>query len=557
MVQPGLVDHHVLARAHRLDGKVRTVPRDRGDDDKRNVRTVQQGATVRDLRKVGKTFDETGLGFGRALRPPADAVRARRDQVFRHPVGVPMVDADNSEFQAHDPLKLLYENCCPVSADTFIAWISSCAASAPRPVIAGVRPAITAVAKSSSTEACQSWVKAMGSAPPPVVAVAPWVSVRPSRHSTRSTPSARRRLAFFEMERDAFRRAGETGGGGGEPPQRAAFETQSGHRHVLGLHPVQRRRSGHGGHGADRAGQAQREVDGVDRLRDQDAAAIARVGAAPRLVVIGLFPPPWHRDLGQAERAQRRPRRQGPSRRRTPPASGAGTRRQAAPSPLHRAQRTSCASSNVRPTGFSRRMALPARANGSITARRASGGVRTSAISDPVVPGNLLKILGDPDLVAQNLRRVIGKTARAPGVPRQDRDQAQRNPRIPDRQEMGTRHHARADHRDAQWSGVWCHRLISPSRWPQRCPRIVASSLVRYSGANRAERQYRADLIDARDVPGCAVSRTGRGSADGAADPRGDEVRHSVAGAAARNARLGGRDRRALRGQPHARARGR
>jgi hypothetical protein len=38
----GLVDHHILARTHRLDGQRGPIPRDGGDDDKCDIGAVEQ-----------------------------------------------------------------------------------------------------------------------------------------------------------------------------------------------------------------------------------------------------------------------------------------------------------------------------------------------------------------------------------------------------------------------------------------------------------------------------------------------------------------------------------
>ena len=102
-------------------GKVRTVPRDRGDDDKRNVRTApagRDGPRLSSERKVGeKPFDgkpghsgfRRGAPWGdppsrRSPGPPAIKV------VSFITVGVPMVDADNPEriSQAHE---VALQNC--------------------------------------------------------------------------------------------------------------------------------------------------------------------------------------------------------------------------------------------------------------------------------------------------------------------------------------------------------------------------------------------------------------------------------------------------------------
>ena len=55
----------------------------------------------------------------------------------------------------------------------------------------------------------------------------------------------------------------------------------------------------------DGAGDREHEVQRVDRLGDEDPAAVAGVGAAARLVVVGLRPPPGQGDLHRREGAER------------------------------------------------------------------------------------------------------------------------------------------------------------------------------------------------------------------------------------------------------------
>ena len=47
------------------------------------------------------------------------------------------------------------------------------------------------------------------------------------------------------------------------------------------------------------------EIEGVDRLADEDAAAVARMRAAAGLVVVALRPPPGNDDAGRGDRAER------------------------------------------------------------------------------------------------------------------------------------------------------------------------------------------------------------------------------------------------------------
>ena len=154
------------------------------------------------------------------------------------------------------------------------------------------------------------------------------------------------------------------------------------------------------------------------------------------------------------------------------------------------------------------------------------------------------------------------KNARAPGVPRvgrRSKANGTRASRI--RQEMGYR--ATMPCRSSRRPGgpaFWCaigldfSPLAGPQPLPANC-RLVPCPVI--GGANRAERQYPCRSSSTPvTFPGCAVSRTGRGSADGAAEStRRMKSRHSVRVALpARNARPR-RPRPGARfgGQPHAR----
>ena len=91
-----------------------------------------------------------------------------------------------------------------------------------------------------------------------------------------------------------FRTAGIGGDCGDDRARRAGAETHQCRCVVLGLHSVQRR----GAHLRRRDGfnakQPAEQIERMDRLGDQHTAAVARLNAAARLVVVRLRPPPRH-----------------------------------------------------------------------------------------------------------------------------------------------------------------------------------------------------------------------------------------------------------------------
>ena len=91
---------------------------------------------------------------------------------------------------------------------------------------------------------------------------------------------------------DALGEARVARGRGVQRAERAVGKAQRRARDVFGFHPVQRRRCGKRGDLGNARRQRQEQVERVDRLRDQHAAAVACQRAAPRLVVIRLRPPP-------------------------------------------------------------------------------------------------------------------------------------------------------------------------------------------------------------------------------------------------------------------------
>ncbi len=90
-----------------------------------------------------------------------------------------------------------------------------------------------------------------------------------------------------------------------ERAERAVGEADAGADQILGLHAVHGRRAGERRHLDDGPGQALEQVERVDRLGEQHAAAVARLGATTGLVVVGLRPPPAHRYRGRRDRAER------------------------------------------------------------------------------------------------------------------------------------------------------------------------------------------------------------------------------------------------------------
>ncbi len=113
------------------------------------------------------------------------------------------------------------------------------------------------------------------------------------------------RRALGAREDELLRRARVEACRGDDAAERAIGEAQTGADEVLGLHAMEPAGSRHGGDLGDRPGEAQHEIEGMDRLADQHAAAVPGKSAAAGLVVIGLGAPPGHGKLGQGEIAER------------------------------------------------------------------------------------------------------------------------------------------------------------------------------------------------------------------------------------------------------------
>ena len=95
----GLVDHHVLAVAHRLDRDPGALARDAGGHDQLHLGVLEQRARVGDPPEIGKTLDEA---FERHRVVPAvvaDALGAEVQKPADLMVDVAMVEPDRGELQ--------------------------------------------------------------------------------------------------------------------------------------------------------------------------------------------------------------------------------------------------------------------------------------------------------------------------------------------------------------------------------------------------------------------------------------------------------------------------
>ena len=110
--------------------------------------------------------------------------------------------------------------------------------------------------------------------------------------------------AAREVQRDALRKARVSGGGGIQTADGAVGKTEDGGHGVLAFHAVHGAGAGQGGDLRGQPGQAEQQVQGVDGLRNQHAAAVTRQRATARLVVITLRAPPAHAARGAGQLAQ-------------------------------------------------------------------------------------------------------------------------------------------------------------------------------------------------------------------------------------------------------------
>ena len=94
----GLVRHHVLAAAHRIDGNRGALARNGGGHDDLDGRIVEQSLLVGDFRQVGKALAKTRqhMGVGR-LRTVTRTFHAGFEQVSRQIVRMPVFEADDGE----------------------------------------------------------------------------------------------------------------------------------------------------------------------------------------------------------------------------------------------------------------------------------------------------------------------------------------------------------------------------------------------------------------------------------------------------------------------------
>ena len=93
----GLVRHHVLPVAHRLDRDRGAVRGDRGGEDQLHRRILEQVLLVGDAGNVRVAPDETGEGLRLALGPVADAFAAERQETPRHFIDMAMIETDRRE----------------------------------------------------------------------------------------------------------------------------------------------------------------------------------------------------------------------------------------------------------------------------------------------------------------------------------------------------------------------------------------------------------------------------------------------------------------------------
>jgi hypothetical protein len=114
--------------------------------------------------------------------------------------------------------------------------------------------------------------------------------------------AGKRCAGFLEIETDAFGATGEEGRGGHQAAHGAIGEFEAAGNEVLRFHLVETGGRRERGDGLDRAGEAQHQVERMDRLGDEDTAAILGKTAAARLVIVALLrAPPRHDEMGGKE----------------------------------------------------------------------------------------------------------------------------------------------------------------------------------------------------------------------------------------------------------------
>ncbi len=163
-----------------------------------------------------------------------------------------------------------------------------------RPSTSGLPPPRTAWTKSASWRAWPWCEIAAGSLAPPD---AP--TLRAKRSFDRLVLGRLRRevpaqhvvllddgRAAVAVDRDRFRQAGINAGRRLDDAERPAGETQTGHGRVFHLDALVGQRGGEAGDVRDRTHQPEQEIDIVDRLIHQGAAAVERLRALPAALVV-------------------------------------------------------------------------------------------------------------------------------------------------------------------------------------------------------------------------------------------------------------------------------
>ena len=149
----GLVDHHVLARAHRPDRYFRPVLRDRGGADDIDRRVVEQPVAVDGLQVREALAEAVKHARIAGERTIARAFGARGDQFADEVVDVAMVEPDRGEAQRfrHAPATPETRTGLPVAPVSISASMRRWTRRASSPVTRGSRPVSNASMKSAMT----------------------------------------------------------------------------------------------------------------------------------------------------------------------------------------------------------------------------------------------------------------------------------------------------------------------------------------------------------------------------------------------------------------------
>ena len=211
-----------------------------------------------------------------------------------------------------------------------IASMRRCTGRPVAPAFIGARPSSMASSISAIMARCGPWSKAMGSAPPPPAMPRSSTSGGAALHMQFQplAPPARRcrrcRRSRSARESRARRRWSR--------PARRSRRCRSAARRrrcPRCRSPAAERCARSRPTSRDRPGEVQQQVERVDRLGQQHAAAIARPHAAPRLREIGGVAPPADRWRSWTAACRARPPRSPASAAARPGGSGAGRRRRA------------------------------------------------------------------------------------------------------------------------------------------------------------------------------------------------------------------------------------